>query len=485
MSMPYKINDPMKIDTEKLLLWPDNPRLKTHDFSERKYTIKQLINPANQKNIFDDLSKYENHDVHTLVQSMCRNGFMPEKAPTVMKIESVDRYLVLEGNRRLTAIKTIRTDQSLKIDPANRKSVESISCWLFVHTDKAIPLRAAISRFVAEAHIKGQKPHTKLQRAHMLYDSYEGILQESSTTPGFHLDDAALAATAEFFDLSPKELTEEISVVRLYKQFVAVWEFDDIPKKCSERLSWVHKNQRQFQIHFGYDPHLFCLDESDLDRFYDIFLHEEAAVTNPQTFRTFLNVMRKGTPTDIELIRENSDMLAVINQRIKEEISDDRFLTGLDGIETRLRALRLSDYRETMGEVNVARRIVDLVNGKLSRLISTKSDLSANGFQTFPDTNPIPNVSQTQSTQPTDIQEALLLDYSYFSTQIIKLVRSMPNSSCITHKVPTYLLQEWGLRSSGRPRAAFCDRVRKVVDQMVEEGLLDGYNTVNNKKIRV
>ena len=278
MTMPYRMNGPDEIDTKKLLLWPNNPRLKISDFSEVKYTDKQLLESANQRNIFKLLSKHEDHDVITLIKSMSKVGFMREKAPIVMKIEGDDRYLVLEGNRRLTAIKTILSDNSLQISPVNRKSLVIIPCWIFEHTSKEVPLKSAISRMVAEAHIKGQKAHTKLQRAHMLYDAYEGFLAEKGKSRGFSLDKDALAATADFFDFPEKELEGEISVVRLYKQFVEAYEFEDIPKKCSERLSWVHKNPSQFKKNFGYDPNSLCFDEDGLERYFDVFLHPDAAV---------------------------------------------------------------------------------------------------------------------------------------------------------------------------------------------------------------
>src|SRR5690606_37366145 len=103
---------------------PNNPRLKVSDFSEVRFTDRQLLDPKNQKKIFDLLTKHEDHDVATLVRSMMKNGFMREKAPVVMKVKGADRYLVLEGNRRLTAIKTIRGNHSSGISATNRKSLE-------------------------------------------------------------------------------------------------------------------------------------------------------------------------------------------------------------------------------------------------------------------------------------------------------------------------------------------------------------------------
>lgn len=473
MTMPYRINGPEEIDTTKLLLWPNNPRLKISDFSEVKYTDKELLDPKNQKNIFKLLLKHEDHDVLTLIKSMSKEGFMREKAPIVMKVNGTDHYLVLEGNRRLTAIKTILSDNSLRISSENRKSLQKIPCWIFQHSSKDVPLKSAISRMVAEAHIKGQKAHTKLQRAHMLYDAYEGFLANKSSRKNFVLDIDALEATAEFFDFPVKELAGEISVVRLYKQLVDAYEFEDIPKKCSERLSWVHKNQNQFKKYFGYDPNKLCFDEEGLERYYDIFLHPEAAVYNPRTFKMFLSVMRYGGVEDIEIVREEPELLVDTYKRIKDEKSESRFLLGLEGIEKRLKALRISDFNNTSDEAGAINRIVSLVENKLSRL-GPESDIQSRE-----------NISKPRRfKRPTDIQDAISLDYSQLSKQVLRLIKSRPNASCVRKKIPTLLLKEWNVISRGRPREVFCEHVDDIITQMIDAGQISLYKA-KNERVRV
>lgn len=473
MTMPYRINGPEEIESTKLLFWPNNPRLKISDFSEIMYSDKELLEPSNQKKIFKLLSKHEDHDVLTLIKSMCKVGFMREKAPIVMKLNGSDSYLVLEGNRRLTAIKTILSDKSIQISSNIKNSLETIPCWIFDHISKDVPLKSSISRMVAEAHIKGQKPHSKLQRAHMLYDAYEGFLADKNMNHGFVLDKDALDATAHFFDFPVKELEGDLSVVRLYKQLVEVYEFEDIPKKCSERLSWVHKNQGQFKKYFGYDSNILCFDEEGIERFYDLFLQPEAAVYNPLTFKKFLNVMRNGEYEDIESIRDEPDMLIDIDKRIREHRSDSRFLLGLEGIEKRLKTLRISDFNKSSEEICAINRIVSLVDNKLKRL-SPESINPSSGNESI----------SFRFKRPDNIQEAMLLDYSHLTQQVVKVVKSRPNRSCVREKVPTFLLKEWGIKSRGRPHEAFCEHVDELLEKMIKDGHLDLYKA-KNERVRI
>ena len=368
MSMPYKINGPKEIDTRKLLLWPDNPRLKSSGFNEVKYTPQQLISPKGQARIFKQLAQNEQHDVAALVKSMCKVGFMREKAPIVLHYPSIDRYLVLEGNRRLTAIRTVRSDSSLPISPTERRSLDKIPCWLFVHTDKSVALITAIKRMVAEVHIKGQKPHTKLQQAHMLYDAYRSNCPQSTTTKAFKIDPEAVRSTADLLDFPLKTLEAEISVVRIYKQLVETYGADAISQKYTERLSWVHKNQAQFKQHFGYDSKSLSFDELGLERYYDMFLSERASIINPQAFKTFLNIMRAGDVAGIDLIHQDPSMLTEISNRVSNRKEANRFLIGLQGAEKKLRSLTVSDFRETKEEIKTIKAIESLVNQRLVRL---------------------------------------------------------------------------------------------------------------------
>ena len=473
MKMPYRMNGPEELDARQLLLWPNNPRLKISNFNEVKYSDKELQDPANQRKILKLLSKHEDHDVGTLMKSMTKVGFMREKAPIVMKLKGGDGYLVLEGNRRLTAIRSILNDSTTKISRANRQSLERIPCWIFEHTSNEVPLKAAISRMVAEAHVKGQKAHSKLQRAHMLYDAYEGFLTGNRKARKFTLDKEVLSTTADFFDFPKKELEGEISVVRIYKQFVEAYEYDDIPQKCSERLSWVQKHHKLFGAHFGYSAEKLCFDDEGLEKFYDIFLDSGAAVQNPQSFRKFLTVMREGEPKDIDLIREDADLLLEIERSIREKKTSSKFLAGLEAIEKRLNGLLISDFNKTDDEFKAIGRIKSLVDKKLARLYQGDAMLQEPR-----------GASSGRFKRPRDIQGALSLDYPQLKNQVIKVVKKRPSSSCVRAKVSSLLLKEWKLTSRGRPREAFCNYADQAVDKMMREGHLNLYKA-KNERVRV
>lgn len=461
---------PIRVSTDKLLFWPNNPRLKISDFSEVHFTRSELLDLENQEKIFNLLSSTEQHDVQTLVQSMRHSGFMQERAPIVMRIDRSDQYLVLEGNRRLASIKTILRDRSTPLADGVRTSLQEIPCWLFVHTSQQVPLEAAISRMVAEAHIKGQKPHTKLQQAHMLYNAYEGFLLEELDDDDFKRVPHLLVRAADFFGLTVREFELEVAIVRFYKQLIAAGYH--VPHAAREKLSWIYQYPGQFQTFFGYDSSDFSLDADGLARFHDLFISDTAAITNPALFRKFQNVMKHGRMSDVEAIRCEPDQLDPIVRRIKEDNADSEFLNGIQSVEKRIKSLRVSAFKETKEEVSAVTRVVDLVENRLARLIrpamgGMQEAAAAGTFRT-----------------PSVVEEAMSTAEPHLKDQILRVVRARPNQTCIREKVPTLLLKHWGVKSRGKPRERFCERIEPIIEQMEQEGLIEVYRA-KNERIRV
>jgi len=183
--------------------------------------------------------------------------------------------------------------------------------------------------------------------------------------------------------------------------------------------------------------------------------------------------MRKGTAQDIEYVREGANMLAEIARRIKDQTADNRFIDGLKVIETKINALRISDYRGTRDEINLIERVSHLVEKKLRQFAPEPDDTSA-----------LPKLDVGFQEIPTNIQEALLLAEPYLIEQIVELIQSNPNSSCIKNNVPSDLLKMWALRSSGEPRARFIQHARGVLQHMIRDGIIQEYQA-KNTRVRV
>ena len=95
----------LSLPVDKIYLDPNNPRFwtqkTTRDIADRRIP-DQDVQTRTMKDI-------ETHDIKELMNSILRNGFLPLDRIVVREIENnPDKYVVVEGNRRLAALKTIR-----------------------------------------------------------------------------------------------------------------------------------------------------------------------------------------------------------------------------------------------------------------------------------------------------------------------------------------------------------------------------------------
>ena len=139
----------------------------------------------------------------------------------------------------------------------------------------------------------------------MLYDVYMARLPNLGGKEKFYIDPDVIRYFIRTYGYSEKEFELELAVVQLYSQIGEGGK--SLEHKYRERLTWPYLNPRQFRKYFGYDVNSFRLDKPGLERYVDLFVSPSAPVHNPKLFRSFLNVMRYGTPGDVESIRISGD----------------------------------------------------------------------------------------------------------------------------------------------------------------------------------
>lgn len=124
----------------------DNPRLTTGD-ELGTYDEKSIICSLRDIAALDEL-----------IQSICTNGYL-NLEPLIVLAEESGRFTVLEGNRRLAAIKLIKDRNlakeckvSLPVNISNHviESIQNVSVW-------RVEVRADAQAFIGFKHING--PH--------------------------------------------------------------------------------------------------------------------------------------------------------------------------------------------------------------------------------------------------------------------------------------------------------------------------------------
>lgn len=102
------LNDMLKedrIDIDAIMLDPNNPRFWSEK-SAREVPDRKVPEPNHQASALEAISE---HGVEELLTSILRNGFLPLDRIVVRPIDGhPEKYVVVEGNRRLAALKTLR-----------------------------------------------------------------------------------------------------------------------------------------------------------------------------------------------------------------------------------------------------------------------------------------------------------------------------------------------------------------------------------------
>ena len=98
--------EPLDIRLQDILLDPNNPRFAEIDSSEGKINESRFNEERIKENTYRKMK--QNFDVDVLTNTIKELGFLPLDKIIVRKWKYADdKYVVIEGNRRIAALKSI------------------------------------------------------------------------------------------------------------------------------------------------------------------------------------------------------------------------------------------------------------------------------------------------------------------------------------------------------------------------------------------
>lgn len=97
---------PQDIEPQRLLFDPGNLRLIERDRDLHRAKAIELGQPALQQRVESALRDSKSFEIEALATSIANNGFLRHERLIVVRYDG-DRYLVLEGNRRLAAVRLV------------------------------------------------------------------------------------------------------------------------------------------------------------------------------------------------------------------------------------------------------------------------------------------------------------------------------------------------------------------------------------------
>lgn len=161
---------PIELNIDQIYLDPNNPRFVDEAWDTRS---DESIDQDNvQRDAQEKMIRF--HDVDKLRMNMEINGFLPIDQVIVREFKP-DKFVVLEGNRRITAAKLIveLENKGVGIDASVMDSIKTINCLLYTGTDNQ-----AAWIFQGLRHITGIKPWSAYNKAKLMNQ----LLQEEGKT---------------------------------------------------------------------------------------------------------------------------------------------------------------------------------------------------------------------------------------------------------------------------------------------------------------
>lgn len=206
-----------EIDPSSLLLDPHNLRLLERlGETYKDLDVKLFGQPAIQEKLFEIVNREPRFDIASLSASIANNGFLKHERLIVAKYDG-DKFLVLEGNRRVTAVRRLINDSSGghdKLRPQVRETLRTLPCFVLEGSvidgsvEELEKYRRASEIYIGMRHLMGAKSWEPASR----YEFQSRLIFD---------DGWSVVQVAERFGRKKAEVLRDLKAHVLYKDFVS------------------------------------------------------------------------------------------------------------------------------------------------------------------------------------------------------------------------------------------------------------------------
>ena len=360
------------VDPQKLLLWPNNPRLKISTFDDVNYTVQQLTSPEVQDKLLDLMLNKEN-DVQEIIDSIQSQGYLNMNSIIVKRVG--DQFMVLEGNRRTSAIKYWHQNiDELGLEQAG--TISEIPAKKFICDDEDDLLQ--IYQLLAQMHIAGPKSWTPIQQAHMVYKTYIGLLNKVHDQDKFIHDTKLTKECAKILSQSWQEVRRDLAIYRIFRQLQL--SRYTVQHEHYSKIQMAYESSALVKDYLGFDSDLYKMDQQGLERFNELFITDNCAIKNPQDFKKLKYIYKELGTDSMEHLRTDSTALQELYERAKDKSDANKFVNSLKKAFRILSSIPVAEYSGTKEEEKLidqikllSERFNSLVGGGLALNISVES----------------------------------------------------------------------------------------------------------------
>jgi hypothetical protein len=369
----------IKVPLKKLLLDPNNPRF-LEDHVER-VDEKNFHESGVQIEAFNRMDRGAFH-LAELKKSIETNGWQPVDMIFVRK--NGDHFVVLEGNRRLMALRALGEEGKL-VEPL-KSAVDPLPVLEVVDEGDAEELRNQIAYLLGVRHQSSLKRWGPFAQAHDIYGRYVSLGKMTDGT--FQWDDALAAKVGAALSVDVKKIQERLRVYRAMRQ---LYEVPAIKKvgMAGHYYTLVKEavdprgTQNPLRSYIVQDPSTFLLSDESIRRMDAVCgfsidsKRTDAPVANPDEWRPLSQILgdpdvnkRDRMIKDIEVNKKKPSEVYAERQA---ELRQPRWDRWLDEVTQLLRKLQIANLDSADASAKaVGTRLAEILDGLPSPKIGKK-----------------------------------------------------------------------------------------------------------------
>lgn len=366
-----------EVSIDDLLLDPNNPRFK-QDLSEDEHVPDNKLMEAQEKTLarFDPKTNSDEEDVtnvNDLYESMTTIGYVPIDRIVVVPVLDTEKYLVIEGNRRVATIKIIRQHlQNGEGAFTNRKkrdaaesytdSFERINCMLLDVEGLSDEERAhKISVVLGLRHHGSLLEWEPLPKAFNIFREYMSLEPRSAE---FSLNNEKIKTVSSALSIKRSQVMQSLKTYIVYRQLSDHFAVKD----HHYSLIMAGVTNKNLSSLLRMDDSTFLLDEPSIERMNTVCQFDirdampqgkKKIVEDPKGFGRLGQIYKISKSTDDDAVKKHADDLL-------ESVLDEEY------------DLTIEEALDRLVNMQKRRRWAETVNQLLDRLES--SDLKLDDY---------------------------------------------------------------------------------------------------------
>lgn len=362
--------DEIKVAIDDLLLDPNNPRF-VRDLRESERVPDERLEEKQGATLrlFDNRRAGEDDEfdvtnISDLYASMTTIGFVPIDRVVVRPIRGSSKYLVIEGNRRISTVKLIlRGYEDGGILPRQRRELQplldsfrEITCMLLdthgLSDDEIAHKVSVIMGLRHHGSLLGWKP---LPRAYNIYGEY---MSEDPQAEEFEFDGKKITAVASRLSVKRNEVVKSLKTYMAYLQLRE--QFPDVKPHHFSLIEAGVTDKYLPGSYFRIDGSTYRLDEESLSRMDAVcqFAIRDAMpegkkkiIADPKKFKLLGRLVDKRQRADHEATKDYaSDIIRRVGDESDLDMTVDQAVDDLTAFENRKKwveaVARLLDKQE-------------------------------------------------------------------------------------------------------------------------------------------